>query len=56
MDETTIELKKTSRALECEKKKTETLLYQMLPEKVADDLKNGRQVEAGWGMFLINLY
>ena len=23
------------------------LLYQMLPEKVANDLKNGRQVEAG---------
>ncbi|KAL5013480.1 hypothetical protein ScPMuIL_007750, partial [Solemya velum] len=46
LDETTIELKKTSRALQCEKKKTETLLYQMLPEKVADDLKNGRQVEA----------
>ena len=33
--------------LEEEKKKTETLLYQMLPEKVANELKNGRTVEAG---------
>lgn len=30
-----------------EKKKTETLLYQMLPKKVANDLKNGKSVEAG---------
>ena len=47
LDETTIELRKISKALELEKKKTDMLLYQMLPEKVANDLKNGRQVEAG---------
>ncbi|OWF49608.1 Guanylate cyclase soluble subunit beta-2 [Mizuhopecten yessoensis] len=46
LDETTAELKKTSEALEHEKKKTETLLYQMLPEKVAIELKNGKTVKA----------
>ncbi|KAK3102962.1 hypothetical protein FSP39_015315 [Pinctada imbricata] len=46
LDETTAELKKTSMELELEKKKTEILLYQMLPPKVAIELKNGRSVEA----------
>ncbi|ESO98999.1 hypothetical protein LOTGIDRAFT_142368, partial [Lottia gigantea] len=46
LDETTAELKVTSKALESEKKKTEMLLYQMLPQKVAHQLKNGKQVEA----------
>ncbi|ESO86153.1 hypothetical protein LOTGIDRAFT_129572, partial [Lottia gigantea] len=46
LDETTTELKKTSKALESEKKKTDMLLYQMLPQKVANQLKNGQQVEA----------
>ncbi|WAR26268.1 GCYB2-like protein [Mya arenaria] len=46
LDETTMELRKTSKALEEEKKKTESLLYQMLPERVAVELKNGRPVPA----------
>ncbi|ESO93123.1 hypothetical protein LOTGIDRAFT_119983, partial [Lottia gigantea] len=51
LDETTAELKKTSRALEIEKKKTEMLLGQMLPQNVALQLKDGKQVEAGNDMF-----
>lgn len=47
LDETTAKLKLTSKALENEQKKTEELLSQMLPKKIADDLKNGRQVKAG---------
>ncbi|VDI26455.1 guanylate cyclase soluble subunit beta, partial [Mytilus galloprovincialis] len=46
LDETTAKLKLTSKALENEQKKTEELLSQMLPKKIADDLKNGRQVKA----------
>ncbi|KAK0064161.1 guanylate cyclase soluble subunit beta-2 [Biomphalaria pfeifferi] len=46
LDETTAELKRTSKELEKEKQKTERLLYQMLPEKVAHQLKNGQRVEA----------
>ncbi|GFN88936.1 guanylate cyclase soluble subunit beta-2-like, partial [Plakobranchus ocellatus] len=46
LDETTAELKKTSTALEVEKSKTETLLYEMLPRKVAKALTEGRKVEA----------
>ncbi|BFZ10415.1 hypothetical protein BsWGS_13454 [Bradybaena similaris] len=46
LDETTSELKRTSRELALEKQKTERLLYQMLPEKVANQLKNGQRVEA----------
>ncbi|XP_041348520.1 guanylate cyclase soluble subunit beta-2-like [Gigantopelta aegis] len=46
LDETTVALKKTSEQLEEEKKKTDLLLYQMLPPKVANQLKNGKQVEA----------
>ncbi|XP_064606184.1 guanylate cyclase soluble subunit beta-2-like [Liolophura sinensis] len=46
LDETTAELRKTSRALEAEKQKTDMLLYQMLPVKAADQLREGKPVEA----------
>ncbi|CAG5136593.1 unnamed protein product, partial [Candidula unifasciata] len=46
LDETTAELTRTSRALALEKQRTEKLLYQMLPEKVANQLRNGEEVEA----------
>ncbi|KAJ8397940.1 hypothetical protein AAFF_G00432870 [Aldrovandia affinis] len=41
------ELRILSRNLEVEKKKTETLLYAMLPRHVANQLKEGKKVEAG---------
>nr|XP_015219629.1 PREDICTED: guanylate cyclase soluble subunit beta-2-like [Lepisosteus oculatus] len=41
------ELRILSRTLEVEKKKTETLLYAMLPRHVANQLKEGKKVEAG---------
>ncbi|XP_051782585.1 guanylate cyclase soluble subunit beta-2 [Erpetoichthys calabaricus] len=41
------ELRILSRNLEIEKKKTETLLYAMLPQHVANLLKEGKKVEAG---------
>ena len=47
LDETTAELKRTADALEEEKAKTDMLLYQMLPVKVADSLRDGYKVEAG---------
>ncbi len=47
LDETTAELKKTSIALEAEKKKTEDLLNEMLPRKVAEQLREGKRVDAG---------
>lgn len=47
MDETTAELKKMAIELENEKAKTDRLLHEMLPEKVADQLKQGKTVEAG---------
>ena len=47
LDETTAELKRTSQALEVEKAKTDMLLYQMLPVKVADQLRDGKRVDAG---------
>ncbi len=47
LDETTAELKKTSLALEKEKAKTDQLLYQMLPRRVAETLKRGQKVMAG---------
>ncbi|XP_074644360.1 guanylate cyclase soluble subunit beta-2-like [Tubulanus polymorphus] len=46
LDETTAELKKTAVALEKEKQKTDTLLHQMLPVKVAEQLRNGLKVDA----------
>ncbi|KAK7102525.1 guanylate cyclase soluble subunit beta-2-like [Littorina saxatilis] len=45
LDETTIELKKMSKALEEEKKKTETLLHEMLPSKIARQLTSGKMVK-----------
>lgn len=51
LDETTSELKVTSRLLAEEKQKTENLLCQMLPQKVANELKNGRSVKAGKYVF-----
>ncbi|XP_071668561.1 guanylate cyclase soluble subunit beta-2-like isoform X3 [Patagioenas fasciata] len=41
------ELRILSKHLEDEKKKTEALLYAMLPQHVANQLKEGKQVEAG---------
>ncbi|XP_026509261.1 guanylate cyclase soluble subunit beta-2-like [Terrapene carolina triunguis] len=41
------ELRILSKNLEAEKKKTETLLYAMLPKHVANLLKEGKKVEAG---------
>ncbi|XP_036867475.2 guanylate cyclase soluble subunit beta-2-like isoform X1 [Manis javanica] len=41
------ELRVLSRHLAAEKKKTETLLYAMLPEHVANQLKEGQKVAAG---------
>ncbi|CAM5076462.1 unnamed protein product [Natator depressus] len=41
------ELRILSKNLEAEKKKTETLLYSMLPKHVANLLKEGKKVEAG---------
>ena len=53
LDKMTAELKETSKALEKEKLKTEELLYDMLPEKVARQLTQGVAVKAGqsgWGL------
>ncbi|XP_075707173.1 guanylate cyclase soluble subunit beta-2-like [Rhinoderma darwinii] len=41
------ELRILSKNLEIEKKKTETLLYAMLPQHVANQLKEGKKVQAG---------
>ncbi|XP_062981556.1 guanylate cyclase soluble subunit beta-2-like [Elgaria multicarinata webbii] len=41
------ELRLLSKNLEAEKKKSETLLYAMLPKHVANQLKEGKKVEAG---------
>ncbi|ELU08873.1 hypothetical protein CAPTEDRAFT_19651 [Capitella teleta] len=46
LDETTAELKRTGIALEKEKEKTDMLLYQMLPKKVANQLRDGISVDA----------
>uniref|UniRef100_A0A8C0JD53 guanylate cyclase n=1 Tax=Chelonoidis abingdonii TaxID=106734 RepID=A0A8C0JD53_CHEAB len=43
------ELRILSKNLEAERKKTETLLYAMLPKHVANLLKEGKKVEAGTG-------
>lgn len=47
LDETTAELKKMAIALDIEKGKTDRLLHEMLPKKVADQLKQGQTVAAG---------
>ena len=47
LDATTAKLQKLAISLEDEKKKTDTLLYQMLPFKVANQLRDGKPVEAG---------
>ncbi|KAK5875356.1 hypothetical protein CesoFtcFv8_027840 [Champsocephalus esox] len=41
------ELRVLSRHLEVEKEKTETLLYAMLPRHIANQLKDGKSIEAG---------
>lgn len=46
LDQTTADMKKLAAALDQEKKKTDMLLYQMLPVKVANQLREGRTVEA----------
>ncbi|XP_064632525.1 guanylate cyclase soluble subunit beta-2-like [Lineus longissimus] len=46
LDEVTANLKVTHKMLAVEKKKTDTLLYQMLPRKVADALRDGHKVPA----------
>ena len=55
LDETTAELKKISIALEVERQKTETLLNEMLPRKVAEQLKRGKRVDAGKVLFHLSL-
>ena len=47
LDATTAELKRTALALEKEKSKTDMLLYQMLPIRVANALRDGQKVTAG---------
>ena len=47
LDETQAAMKKTSRAIAIEKERADQLLYQMLPEKVATQLKEGKKVAAG---------
>ena len=49
------ELRILSSHLEAEKKKTETLLYAMLPRHVANQLKEGKKVEAGTFMLSLPL-
>ncbi|KAK2185784.1 hypothetical protein NP493_222g01034 [Ridgeia piscesae] len=46
LDQTMAELKRTSSALEREKAKTEMLLSQMLPPKIAMQLRDGKKVQA----------
>ncbi|KAK3084164.1 hypothetical protein FSP39_009295 [Pinctada imbricata] len=46
LDITTAKLQKLAISLEEEKKKTDSLLYQMLPYKVANQLRDGKPVEA----------
>ncbi|XP_033979969.1 guanylate cyclase soluble subunit beta-2 [Trematomus bernacchii] len=41
------ELRVLSRHLEAEKEKTDTLLYAMLPRHIANQLKDGKSIEAG---------
>ncbi|KAK7488571.1 hypothetical protein BaRGS_00020188, partial [Batillaria attramentaria] len=46
LDLTTAELQRTSKALDQERRKTEELLHEMLPPRVAKALMNGEKVEA----------
>ncbi|CAH1800090.1 unnamed protein product, partial [Owenia fusiformis] len=46
LDEATAQLKLLAHELEAEKRKTNALLYEMLPRKVADQLREGKKVEA----------
>ena len=55
LDETTAELKRIATALEKEKEKTDFLLYQMLPKKVANQLRDGYKVDAGLLQILLIL-
>ena len=48
LEETTAALQVMAAALEEEKGKTDMLLHQMLPVKVAEQLRQGKKVEAGW--------
>lgn len=47
LEETTVQLQLMAEALEKEKSKSEELLYQMLPVKVANALRSGDPFEAG---------
>ena len=55
LEETTAALQVTSEALEQEKAKTDMLLHQMLPVKVAEALKDGHRVEAGKSLLHQNI-
>ncbi|XP_064606097.1 guanylate cyclase soluble subunit beta-2-like [Liolophura sinensis] len=46
LDTTTVELQKLSNELEKEKKRTDELLYQILPSRVAHQLRDGQRVDA----------
>ncbi|PAA82190.1 hypothetical protein BOX15_Mlig004886g5 [Macrostomum lignano] len=46
LNEATAQLSKTTQALNAEKRKTDNLLYQMLPKRVAESLRNGERVDA----------
>ena len=54
LDQTTADMKKLAAALDQEKKKTDMLLYQMLPVKVANQLRDGRTVEAGNNQIILH--
>ena len=41
------ELQDAMKQLECERAKTDALLYQMLPQKVADQMKAGTKIPPG---------
>ena len=47
LDEMTTALRETSKALQNEKRKTEELLHQMMPKKIARQLTSGQVVKAG---------
>lgn len=56
LEETTAMLEKTSIALAAEKVKTDNLLHSMLPQTVAEKLREGHQVEAGEYEFVTVLF